>query len=279
MSCKFLPLLCAATVASAESLQLNVSMEFDTYVIHEALTVTVKVSDLGSAPFILDDYGEYKANSLELILRHETDGFQDPLRTGNQFGSVMVLPGKSETLTCRLNDWFSLARQGRYTVQAVAHRGGEVVYSGLVSFMVVNGLEISSEVRPLSGEETRSRRYTLLYLPRRQREDLFLRVDDAAGGGIVALFCLGGVMRYEKPRIEFGAGSQFAVVHQIARDRFVRTRFQSDAETLRVVDRQQLVDPSHIPAARSLLDARARDSENGAPVELFRRRERESPAP
>ena len=276
-------LLCAAAVAAAtapaESLKLNVSMEFESYVVHEAATVTLNITDFGATPFIVDDYGEYTANSVELVVRHETDGFQDRIREGAQFGSVMVTSGATETLTCRLNDWFRLTRQGRYTVQAVAHRGGEVVYSSLISFMVVNGLEILTEVHPVPGEEARTRRYTLLYLSRNQHEDLFLRVDDMGGGGIVALFRLGAVMRYEKPRIEFGADGQLAVVHQIARDRFVRTRLVSNAETIKVLDRQQLVDPNHIPAVRSILEARSREMGEGVPVESFRRRERGTPEP
>ena len=276
-------LLCAAVVAAAtapaESLKLNVSMEFESYVVHEATTVTLTITDFGATPFIVDDYGEHTANSLELVVRHETDGFQDRIRDGAQFGSVMVTSGATETFTCRLNDWFRLTRQGRYTVQAVAHRGNEIVYSGLVSFMVVNGLEISTEVHPVPGNEARTRRYTLLYLPRNQREDLFLRIDDMAGGGIVALFRLGPVMRYEKPRIEFGPAGQLSVVHQTSRDRYVRTRLVSDEETIKVLDRQQLVDPNHIPAARSIIEARARELEGGVPVETFRRRERGTPEP
>ena len=278
------PLLCAAAAvvaasAAAQSIRLDVAMEFDSYVVHEAIAVTMKVTDFGASPFIVDDYGEHKANSLMLVLRHETDGFQDPIREGAPFGSVMVTSGATETYSCRLNDWFHLMRQGRYTLQAVAHRGNEIVYSGLVSFMVVNGIEISSEMHPVPGEEVRMRRYTLLYLPRSQREDLFLRIDDMGGGGIVALFRLGSVMRYVKPRIEFGADGQLVVVHQIARDRFVRTRLVSDAATIKVLDRQQLVDPNHFPAARAILEATSHEKDKGAPEDAFRRRERGNAEP
>ena len=271
-----LPLLlaAAAATASAQSLDIQTSLEFDAYVLHEAVTLTVRLTALGSSPYIVDDYGEYTANTLQVVLRHETDGFQEPMRAGPPFGTVMARPGEPETLTCRLNEWFPLARQGRYTVQVVARRGAESIASPLLSFMVVGGLEISSETRLLPGEDHRSRRYTLLYWPRNQREDLFLRIDDEQAGHVVALFRLGPVMRYEKPRIEFGANGEFSVVQQITRDRFLRTRFLSDASAMKVLDRQQLVDPNQSAIARSLLESRERDSRGGAPLDGFRRRER-----
>lgn len=274
---KRLPVLLLLTIAAAaraQSLDLQTSLEFDAYVQHEAVTLTLRLTALGSTPFIVDDYGDYTANTLQLVVRHETDGYQEPLRQGSPFGTVMARTGEPETLTCRLNEWFSLAQQGRYTVQVVARRGGESVASPLLSFMIVGGLEISTVTRLLPDEDRRSRRYTLLYLPRNQREDLFLRIDDEQAGHVVALFRLGPVMRYERPRIEFGANGEFSVVQQISRDRFLRTRFLSDASEMKVLDRQQLVDPNQSVRARSLLESRERDSRGGVPLESFRRRER-----
>lgn len=269
--------LCVAAVAatvSAQSLRLDVSLECDSYVLNEAVTLSLDVTPLGVAPFIVDDYGDYKQNTLSIILRHEGEGFIDPFRADPPFGTVMASPGRAEKLTCKLNDWFPLFRQGRYTVQVVACRGSESVASPLVSFQIVKGLEISSTVRILPDQERKARRYTLLYWPRQQREELFLRVEDVAEGNVVALFRLGRVMRVEPPRLEFGANGRVTVVHQVARDRFVRTVLLSDAENLDVVEQKQLVDPNQSTLARSLLETRAREREGASSEGGFRRRER-----
>lgn len=275
---KSLPLCVAAVAAtaSAQSLQLDVSLECDSFVLNEAVTLSLSITPLGVAPFIVDDYGDYKQNTLSIILRHEGEGFIDPFRADPPFGTVMAAPGHAEKVTCKLNDWFPLFRQGRYTVQVVARRGAESVASPLVSFQIVNGLEISSTVRILPNQERKARRYTLLYWPRQQREELFLRVEDVAEGNVVALFRLGRVMRVEPPRIEFGANGRVTVVHQVSRDRFVRTVLLSDAENLDVVEQKQLVDPNQSPLARSLLETRARERQGTAPEGEFRRRERGS---
>lgn len=268
----------AATAATAQSLQLNVSLEYDSFVLNEAVTLSVAVTPLGVAPFIVDDYGDYKQNTLSVILRHETEGFIDPFRQDPPFGAFMAQSGKPETLTCKLNDWFPLFRQGRYTVQVVAKRGSESVASPLVTFQIVKGLELSSTVRILPDQERQARRYTLLYWPRQQREELFLRIEDVSDGNAIALFRLGRVMRVEPPRIEFGADGRVTVVHQIARDRFVRTVLLSDADNLDVVEQKQLVDPNQSALARSLLESRNRERSKDRDDDVFRRRERGAPS-
>lgn len=273
---RFLPLFAVASVsvASAQSLQLDASLEYDTFVLNEAVTLSLSVTPLGVAPFIVDDYGDYTQNTLSIILRHETEGFIDPVRADPQFGTIMAAPGKAEKVTCKMNDWFPLFRQGRYTVQVVARRGTESVASPLVTFQIVKGLEITSTVRMLPDKERQARRYTLLYWPRQQREELFLRIEEVPDGNAIALFRLGRVMRVEPPRIEFGENGRVTVVHQIARDRFVRTVLLSDSANLNVVEQKQLVDPNQSPLARSILETRERERGNDS-AGGFRRRERE----
>ena len=269
----------AASVVSAQSLQLDVSLEYDSFVLNEAVTLSLAVTPLGVAPFIVDDYGDYTQNTLSVILRHEAEGFIDPVRTDPPFGTLMAQAGKPEKVSCKLNDWFPLFRQGRYTVQVVARRGNESIASPLVTFQIVKGLEISSTVRMLPGQENLARRYTLLYWPRQQREELFLRIEEVPDDNAIALFRLGRVMRVEPPRLEFGANGRVTVVHQIARDRFVRTVLRSDTDNLDVVEQKQLVDPNQSTLARSILETRARERDNAPAEGEFRRRERESPAP
>jgi hypothetical protein len=85
--------------AHAQSLQLDVSLEYDFFVLNEAVTLSVAVTPLGSSPFIVDDYGDYRQNSLSIILRHDGEGFIDPLRADPPFGTVMASPGHAEKVT------------------------------------------------------------------------------------------------------------------------------------------------------------------------------------
>ena len=277
-----LPILCSVFVAhgaAAQSLRLDIGLEFESYVLCELVPLTLRISNLGVTPFISDDYGSYQDNKVRIVLRHESDGFQEPIREGLPFGPVMVAAQESQTYTCNLNDWFPVLRQGKYTVQVFVNRGAETVSSRLAVFSIVKGLEILTETHMLPDSDTNARRYTLLYWPRKQREDLFLRVEDIPGERVVALFRLGTVMRYFKPRIEFGKDGRMDIIHQIARDRYVNTVFQSDATTLKVVERKQLVDPMQAAMERSLLDVRERErATGGTPVE-FRRRKRPSDEP
>ena len=265
-----------ATGARAQSLRLDIALECESYVVCELVPLTLRISNVGVTPFIADDYGAYQENTVSIVLRHESDGYQEQAREGMPFGAVMVAAQQAQTYQCNLHDWFPALRQGKYTVQVFARRGAETISSRLAVFSVVKGLEISVETHMLPGSDTRARRYTLLYWPRKQREDLFLKVEDLPGEQVVALFRLGNVVRYFKPRLEFSEDGRMSVLHQIARDRYVRTVFQSDASALKVLERSQLVDPGQAVLERSVLESRRRDLETGSrPVE-FRRRKRPS---
>lgn len=269
-----LALAAAATTAGAQSLMLRASLDFESYVLNESVPLTVSVENRGASPFICDDYGDYRDNSFTIVLRHESDGYQEASRQGMPFGAVMIPAGQTQAVTCMLNDWFPLLRQGKYMVQVFVRRGPETVSSSMISFSIVRGLEIETKTHMIPDSDTRARRYTLLYWPRKQREDLFLRVEEEPGDKVVALFCFGAVVRYVQPSISFGSGGEVRVLHQIGRDRFVRTILQSDAKTLEVVEQQRLVDPSQATAAQSVIRSREEDLAGGVPLESFRRRRR-----
>lgn len=267
-------LLVAATSLRAQSLQLDASLECDSYVQFESVTLTLRVQNFGATPFIVDDYGDYRNNSVSIVLRHEATGYQEQARAGMPFGALMVTQQQSVTIACNINEWFSLQREGKYSVQVFAKRGGETFASKILVFSIVRGLILSTESHMLPGSDTKARVYTLLYWPRKQREDLFLRVTEVPSDNVVALFRLGPLVRYVPPRLEFPEEGRMSVLQQIGRDRFVRTLFRSDASGIEVLERQQLVDANQSLMQRSLLEARARDREGGEVVTQFRRRKR-----
>jgi hypothetical protein len=165
----------------------------------------------------------------------------------------MVMPNESQTVEINLAGRFPLGKLGRYFLQVSVSRGEEVVTSRLLMFAVVHGIEIGSLTRPLPEYDTIARKYTLLYWARDQIEVLFLRVDETPPGRCVGLIELGNVVRSVDPTIEFDPTGTLTVLHQSSRDLFIRTVIRSDRNTLKVVDRQRLLDPSQSPLARSAM--------------------------
>lgn len=275
-----LSFLCVCAFGAwAQSIRLDIGVGCESFVVSEATELKLKISNFGATPFIVDDYGDHLANSISVVLRHEADGFQEPLQKGLFFGPVMVASQKAQMFSCVLNDWFPMMRQGKYTVQVFVNRGGETVSSKLLSFSVVKGLEILTEMHMLPDSDTRARRYTLLYWPRMQREDLFLRVEESPSDNVVALFHLGTVLRYFQPRLEFAKDGRVSVLHQVSRDRYVRTILQSDLTHLEVLKQEQLVDPNQAVWEQSVLKGRAKDLEGGTPAEFRRRKRPEATEP
>ncbi len=257
--------LAAASAVRAQSVGLDLSLEFDTYLAHEMIPLKLTVSNHGATPFIIDDYGAYVSNSISIFVKHESEGYLDPTVKAKPVPSLMLAQGQSDDLIIPVDAYFPMQRTGKYTVQAFARRTvegraePESVSSRILVFTVVNGMEIGSESRIVPGSDSLSRRYSLRYWARGQHEELFLRVDEFPEDKAVALFRLGYVVRYETPKIEFFPDGKIEVVHQVGRDRFVKTVIQSDLSRLEVVDRQRLLDPNQSPYARHVLER------NGAP--------------
>jgi len=225
---------CAAA-AAALSLELDAKLAFDSYVVHEPIVLSLNVRNLGGSPYIVDDYGLHDQNAVKVSIRHSADGILAGPEGTTAYGQLMVMPNESQALEVPLEAKFPLTKLGLYHVQASVRRGEEVVVSPLLSFTVVNGIEIGSLTRPLPEYDTIARKYTLLYWPRNQIEVLFLRIDEIPPGQCIGLVQLGNVVRFVEPRIEFDPAGQLAVIHQSSRDLFVRTLIRSDRSGLEVL--------------------------------------------
>ena len=224
---------------TAASLGVAAKAAHEQFVRDEALTISLYVKNFGESAFIIDDYGDYQKNKIEIFLRHTRDGFLT-IRKGVPFGSAMVMPGEAETFSVDLQKWFDNLKEGSYFVQIVVHRGEEKVATNLVKFDIVAGMEIGSTTRPVSGNDALSRTYTLLYWPREQVEILFMRVTEPPNDRVVGMVRLGNVLRYEAPKIEFESNGRLIVTHQTTRDILVRTTIRSTLSTLDIVKSERV---------------------------------------
>ena len=244
--------LCAAAAllagrAPAEvstTLSIGIRADRAEFVRGEDVTLTGVVRNTGSAAFIVDDYGPYLKNRIRLYLRDAaTERMIDP-RPGAPASAVPALtvkPGEEKTFTIRVGACYDLPRHARVQATAVVERGpDESATSRPAAFTVVEGMEFSSAVRALPGDERRLYRFALLYWARDQVENIFLRVTDPSQDGrVVGFASLGNVVRVAEPSMAFDADGVVTIVHQISRDRFAKTRIDASSLPLRILDRNE----------------------------------------
>ena len=223
------------------ALSVEASMAQLEFVRGEPILLEGKISNAGSGPFIVDDYGDYLANVVRANVREAESGrLLDPRPDApRSLVEDFTLPaGRTKPFSADLRRACDLSRTGRYHADVFVCRGPETAVSRVLSFSIVEGVEIGYATRALSSDPRRPLRFALLYMDRNKRQELFLRVTDPArGGAIVSFVSLGSLVRVAEPTMSFGPGDMVTVVQQISRDRYARTRIDFPDGAARVVER------------------------------------------
>lgn len=237
-----LPLRTPAADAPAVSATLRVQalMSQLEFVRGEPILLEGKIVNQGVGPYIVDDYGPYLQNTVKVYLRDAANGRLLDMRRGapaSLVRSLTVRPGETGSFSVDLRQAYDLSRTGRYHAEVFVYRGSEVALSRALSFSVVDGIEIASAVRALARDQRRPLRFSLLYLDRNKRQELFLRVTESSPPAVVAFVSLGSIVRVAEPTLAFGPDDVVTVVQQVSRDRYARTRIDFSGETPRIAER------------------------------------------
>ena len=236
----FLPGRAAAAVST--TLAIGLRADRAEFVRGEDVTLSGVVRNTGSSAFIVDDYGPYLKNRIRLYVRDAATGrLLDP-RPGapaSAVPSLSVKPGEEKPFTIRVGALFDLPQHARVQATAVVERGeGESAASHPVAFTVVEGIEFSSVVRTLPGDDSKLYRFSLLYWARDQVESIFLRITGPSRDGpVVGFASLGNVVRVAEPTMAFAPDGSVTIVHQISRDRFAKTKLDASSFPLKVLER------------------------------------------
>ncbi|MBQ7667498.1 MAG: hypothetical protein IJS46_05835 [Kiritimatiellae bacterium] len=218
----------------SSSLSVVAKMEKGEFVRGETVAVSGTLRNGGDEAFVIDDYGDYVRNSLKVYVFDEESGRMILPRAGapsSAVDAIVVMPGGEKTFSIDIGSLYDLPRQGRFQAAVVATRGGtdgapdESASSRRMAFSVVDGIALASAARARTrdGSGGRSLLFSLVYWDQASRQNLFLRVSDAATGDIVAFFRLGAFIRMAEPSLAFGQDDTAVVVQQISRDRFAKT--------------------------------------------------------
>lgn len=240
------------------ALSVDASMAQLEFVRGEPVLLEGTIANAGAGPFIIDDYGPYAENGVRAHVREAESGrLLDPRPdTPASLVPELSLPaGQTKFFSVDLRQACDLSRTGRYHADVFVNRGLETAVSRVLSFSIVEGVEIGYTMRALSSDPRRPLRFALLYMDRNKRQELFLRVTDPSQASrIVSFVSLGSLVRVAEPTISFGPNDLVTVVQQISRDRYARTRIDFSGGTARVVDR----DDSFVSLASIREDANAR---------------------
>ena len=214
-----------AAAAVSTTLAIGIRADRSEFVRGEDLTISGVLRNTGSSAFIVDDYGPYLQNRIRLYLRDAATGRLIAPRPGapaSAVPSLTVRPGEEKPFTIHVGTCYDLPRHARVQATAVVERGDdESAASHPVAFTLVEGIEFTSDVRTLPGDDRRLFRFELIYWARDQVENIFLRVSDPAQDDrVVGLASLGTVVRVAEPSMTFDAAGNLKNRCAFAENRF-----------------------------------------------------------
>jgi hypothetical protein len=198
------------TSASAlAQIQVNLEAKRTTYLLYEAVPVTVTLGNTSEYDLVLRTDGHHPW--LSFLMTRVSDG--NPVRADqtSDFEPVTIKPGESKSLTINLTPLHAFREVGQYKVRAVVELNGQQYLSAPYSFTVTNGQQIWTATKPYQGTEIT---YSLIrFTPHIESTFLYLRVEDTKENLVYANHKLGEVVAYNPPQSLFDASGLLHILH------------------------------------------------------------------
>ncbi len=220
-----LTLMLLATEGWAQ-IRIGVELEHRTMMVNEAAVVTIVMQNDAEAPLVFNRI--YSNAELEVsVVRTQAAGEPIFELLNREF---VIMPGDCYTNLVELTSLRDMRTPGTYKVQARVRYNEHIHTSQAQAFDVVQGIELASRTRPLSGYRDVQLSYSLRYCSRDASESAFLLIEDPERGISYGTFMLGPIVRVGPPAMRFDSKGRIVVAHQSGRERFTRSVIQADRD-------------------------------------------------
>ncbi len=215
--------LCLMNCADAQ-VEVGLSLESRSFMKGESVALKVVVRNESDTPLV---FNEVYRNAEMFVAVYRT-----PLRSDPTFQALdrefVIMPEDDAEELVELTSLGNLYEAGGYAVQVQVRYDGNRYTSRPLAFDIVQGIELASLRRSLSGYAGRKIYYSLRYCSRDGSEYAFLVVSDPDKGITYGTLKLGPIVRIHPPAMKFDADGSLVVVHQSGRERFSRSVIRAD---------------------------------------------------
>jgi hypothetical protein len=205
------------TGVMAEPLAVQVRFANDTFLVYEAVPVTVSIHNFTGRDIALDDNDQ--SSSLNFVVTTENQQMIHALGRPT-LGAVVVIPaGQTVAQTIDLLPLYELRERGTYRVQAVLKTPVGTAESPAVRITITNGRELWKRVvgLPVSeGSPEQYRTYSLLARRGAREDTLYVSVRDDTHSMVYSLISLGPFLSTSEPQARVDRGGVLHVLFQNA---------------------------------------------------------------
>ena len=202
--------------AAAAPLSVQLRCAKETFLVYEAIPVTVTIQNYTGRPIQLADSDD--RSWLSFIVVDDANQMVRQIGFPDTREPLVIPPGQAVSQTIDLLPLYELRDRGSYRVQAVASAGDSSAASTPVRLVLTNGRELWSQVvgLPLTdGDESDEFRTYALVARRGEREDsLYISLRDEQREIVYSLIPLGAFFSTTTPQALADRGGQLHVLFQ-----------------------------------------------------------------
>jgi hypothetical protein len=215
MRLAFLCLWLTLAGAWAAPLSVQIRCEKDTFLVYEAIPVTVSVHNFSGRNVAMDE--NEPQTSLEFVVATEAGQLVRAFGKPSLGHAVTIPPGQTVSQSIDVLPLFELRERGTYRIHAVLRNGAGTFQSPPITITILNGREIWSQVVGLpvrDGGAEEYRTYSLLARRGPGGDMLYIGVRDDVHGTAYSLVALGVFIPTAEPQAKADGAGNLHVLFQ-----------------------------------------------------------------
>jgi hypothetical protein len=211
-----------ASIASGWG-QVQVHLQFgrDQYVAHEAVEVTLTITNRAGRDLSL--HGGGSGNWLDFVITSQRGTPLSPLNPAASFQAATVPAGRSVSQKINLSRLFNLTGYGRYSCYAVIRLPGDgqnVFTSNRESFNVTKARTIYSQ-RIGVGGASNAREYRLMTFAVGRKTHLYIQVEDVRTARMLQTYSVGEALTFRQPQATVDGSNNLHILYLVSPTVFV----------------------------------------------------------
>lgn len=210
-----IPVVAMTFTHAAAQLQVSVKLPSDTFLLYEAVPVTVQLRNTtGRTLELIEDPA---APWLDFLILDARGRLVPSTAHARTWGDVLIPPGDTVQRTFNITPWYELRQRGQYRIQAEVRTEALYAISAPARFVLLTGHEIwrrSFGVTSLGDQPVVYQTYRLLLKRSGSGSVLYAQIEDEARQVIRSMLPLGPYIPFGEPQANVDSRGALHVLHR-----------------------------------------------------------------
>lgn len=200
-------------------IEIGLRVEPKKALLHEAITAYVEIDNNTTEAVSIG--GNQSNAEMDFVIRDMNGNYVSKRSEGlGMTKTVTVEPFKSETIAIDIVSYYNIVEPRPYKIACDIKWRGQIYESRQSYFDVVPGILIASKVVQLPGDNDIVRKFSLFYLHRENRAQLFMRIENIEKSICYGVYNFGDYIRIQDAEMEVDNRGRIHLLYQSGPRRF-----------------------------------------------------------